>query len=108
MVSNRNSFLRGTVIRAREELLTDDFCRRLGYVFALWLAEKMNVTPDAVAVAIGCDSRSSGPRLMRAFADGLTAAIGGLTAASGGLAAAVFFGFLAALFFRAKPKDYQK
>ena len=74
MVSNRNSFLRGTVIRAREELLTDDFCRRLGYVFALWLAEKMNVTPDAVAVAIGCDSRSSGPRLMRAFADGLTAA----------------------------------
>ncbi|MBR6185211.1 MAG: SpoVA/SpoVAEb family sporulation membrane protein [Clostridia bacterium] len=38
----------------------------------------------------------------------LGAFTGGLSAASGGLAAAVFFGFLAALFFRPKPKDYQK
>ena len=36
----------------------------------------------------------------------LGAFTGGLTAASGGIAAAVFFGFLAALFFRPKPKDY--
>ena len=31
---------------------------------------------------------------------------GGLTAASGGVAAAVFFGFLAAVCFKPKPKDY--
>ena len=31
---------------------------------------------------------------------------GGLTATSGGIAAAIFFGFLAALCFRPKPKDY--
>ena len=38
----------------------------------------------------------------------LGAFTGGMTAASGGLSAAVFFGFLAALCFRAKPKDYKK
>ncbi len=36
----------------------------------------------------------------------LGAFTGGLTAASGGIAAAVFFGFLAAVCFRPKPKDY--
>ena len=35
----------------------------------------------------------------------LGAFTGGLTAASGGIAAAIFFGFLAALCFRPKPKD---
>ena len=30
--------------------------------------------------------------------------LGGVTAAAGGIAAAVFFGYLAALFFKAKPK----
>lgn len=38
----------------------------------------------------------------------LGAFTGGISAASGGLAAAVFFGFLSALCFRAKPKDYKK
>jgi stage V sporulation protein AE len=36
----------------------------------------------------------------------LGAFTGGVTAASGGIAAAVFFGFLAAVCFRPKPKDY--
>ena len=36
----------------------------------------------------------------------LGAFTGGVTAASGGIAAAVFFGFLAAVLFRPKPKDY--
>ena len=31
---------------------------------------------------------------------------GGVTAAAGGIAAAVFFGFLAAVCFKPKPKDY--
>lgn len=38
----------------------------------------------------------------------LGAFTGGISAASGGLAAAVFFGFLSAVCFRAKPKDYKK
>lgn len=36
----------------------------------------------------------------------LGAFTGGVTAAAGGIAAAVFFGFLAAVCFRPKPKDY--
>ena len=36
----------------------------------------------------------------------LGAFTGGITAASGGIAAAIFFGFLTAIFFRPKPKDY--
>ena len=36
----------------------------------------------------------------------LGAFTGGVTAASGGIAAAVFFGFLAAVCFKPKPKDY--
>lgn len=38
--------------------------------------------------------------------DGLLGALtGGVTAAAGGITAAVFFGFLTALIFRARPKD---
>ncbi len=36
----------------------------------------------------------------------LGAFTGGITAAAGGIAAAVFFGFLAAVCFKPKPKDY--
>jgi len=37
----------------------------------------------------------------------LGAFTGGLTATAGGIAAAVFFGFLAAICFKPKPKDYK-
>ena len=74
MVGNRNSFLRGSVIRAQEALLTDDFAVRLGYVFALWVAENEGTTPDKLAIAVGHDSRPSGRRLLKAFALGLAAA----------------------------------
>jgi len=37
----------------------------------------------------------------------LGAFTGGLTATGGGIAAAVFFGFLAAICFKPKPKDYR-
>jgi stage V sporulation protein AE len=36
----------------------------------------------------------------------LGAFTGGLAATAGGIAAAVFFGFLAALLFRPRPKDF--
>ncbi len=74
MVADRKSFLRGSVIRAQQEQLTDDFVKRLGYAFALWAAEKLGVKPEELAVAVGIDSRESGKRLFKAFASGLSAA----------------------------------
>ncbi|MBQ3080166.1 MAG: phosphomannomutase/phosphoglucomutase [Clostridia bacterium] len=66
--------LSGAMIRARDELLTDELTKKLGYSFALWLSERQGVTPDQLSVAVGCDSRPSGARLMRAFIHGLTQA----------------------------------
>ena len=74
MVGNRNSFLSGAVIRTDAARLTDDFAARLGYVFALWVSEKTGIAPDKLAIAVGYDSRPTGPRLLKAFAAGLTAA----------------------------------
>ncbi|MBQ3668464.1 MAG: phosphomannomutase/phosphoglucomutase [Clostridia bacterium] len=74
MVGNRNSFLSGSVIRANEAQLTDEFATRLGYVFAMWTAEKLGTTADKLAIAVGHDSRPSGKRLLKAFVKGLTSA----------------------------------
>ena len=74
MVSNATRLLSGAVIRAREELFTDDLTERLGYSFALWLARRLGTTPDRLAVSVGRDTRPSGERLARALIDGLTAA----------------------------------
>ena len=74
MVDDRTSLLRGTVIRAPEAQLTDEFVKKLGYAFSLWLAKKLDTTPDALAVSVGRDSRASGERIQSAFAKGLTAA----------------------------------
>ena len=64
----------GPEIRADAAQLTDDFARRMGYVFAQWLAERMGTTPDKLVVAVGRDSRKSGPRLKAALTSGITAA----------------------------------
>ena len=74
MTGYRNGFLSGSVIRADARLLTDDFAARLGYVFALWVSEKTGTPTDRLAIAVGCDSRPSGKRLVKAFSAGLTAA----------------------------------
>ena len=74
MVTDRNSFLSGSVIRGKEALLTDTFVKKLGYSFALWLAERLRCTPDRMTIAIGRDARKSGERLQNAFVAGLTAA----------------------------------
>ena len=74
MVSDTTRLLSGAVIRAREELLTNDLTEKLGYSFALWLARRLDTTPDKLAISVGRDSRPSGSRLAHAIIDGLTAA----------------------------------
>lgn len=74
MVTDRTSFLSGSVIRASEERITDEFARKLGYSFALWLSDKLRTTPDALTVAVGHDARPGGLRIHKAFMAGLTAA----------------------------------
>ena len=67
--SNRGwlKFKRGTEIRSDAALLTDVFAERIGYVFAHWLAERLSTTPDKLVLAVGRDSRHSGPRLKDAL-----------------------------------------
>lgn len=67
-------FKSGSEIRGSAENLTDAFAERIGYVFAHWLAEKMSLTPDKLKIAVGRDSRNSGPRLKAALIKGITAA----------------------------------
>lgn len=74
MIPEWRKFLSGAEIRAGEGDLTDDFATRLGHAFALWLAKRLDTTPDRLAVSVGRDSRAAGPRLERALIAGLTAA----------------------------------
>ena len=39
----------GAEIRGSEALLTDEFARRIGYVFAQWLAERLGITAPTVS-----------------------------------------------------------
>ena len=64
----------GSEIRGDSALLTDDFAQRIGYAFAQWLADRLSTTSDKLAIAVGRDSRLSGPRLKAALIRGLTAA----------------------------------
>ena len=60
----------GSSIRGEDALLTDEFAKKLGYAFALWLAARKETTPDRLTIAVGHDPRASGPRL-KAAEDGL-------------------------------------
>ena len=64
----------GSEIRGDASLLTDEFAQRIGYAFAQWLADRLSTTSDKLAIAVGRDSRLSGPRLKTALIRGLTAA----------------------------------
>ena len=65
-------FASGLDIRAEADQLTDDFARRIGYVFAQYTAAQLNTTTDQLKIAVGHDSRASGPRLASALIGGLT------------------------------------
>ena len=67
-------FRSGSEVRGPQEALTDEFAEKLGYVFALWLAERLEKDPKALVLAVGRDERPSGKRLLAALSKGLLAA----------------------------------
>lgn len=64
----------GSDIRGPEAQLTDGMVERIGYAFALELAERLETTPDRLKIAVGRDSRASGKRILAALTRGITAA----------------------------------
>ncbi len=77
MNSKLNDWLKlrsGTDIRANADQLTDEFAEKIGYVFAQWVARKYGTTSDKIKIAVGHDSRCSGPRLKDALIQGMKAA----------------------------------
>lgn len=67
-------FRSGTEIRGNADQLTDAFAEKVSFAFAQWLAQKYSTTTDKLTLAVGRDSRISGPRLKAAAIRGLTAA----------------------------------
>ncbi|MCL2544503.1 MAG: phosphomannomutase/phosphoglucomutase [Clostridia bacterium] len=57
-----------------EPTLTEETARRIGYAFAGWLAQKLGMPARGLAVAVGRDSRVSGPALAAAALQGIAAA----------------------------------
>lgn len=53
--------------------LTPDVVTTLGKAFATWLAAELNIPTAELAIAVGRDSRLSGPTLMQAVISGMTA-----------------------------------
>ncbi|WP_040697207.1 phosphomannomutase/phosphoglucomutase [Nodosilinea nodulosa] len=53
--------------------LTPDVANLLGKAFATWLADELSLPATDLAIAVGRDSRLSGPTLMAAVIDGMTA-----------------------------------
>ena len=77
MLSNASDWLKlrsGSDIRGDAEQLTDDFAERIGYVFAQYVARRCGTTSDKIKLAVGHDSRASGPRLKEALIQGMKAA----------------------------------
>ncbi len=60
-------------IPGEEVNLTSDTAYRIGKSFALWLSEKTGKNPSELFVAVGTDSRLSGPALKAAFIEGVSA-----------------------------------
>ncbi len=67
-------FRSGSEVRGPQEALTDDFARKLGYTFSMWLAEALGKDPKALVLAVGRDERPSGKRLTAALSQGMLAA----------------------------------
>jgi phosphomannomutase len=69
------SDIRGVAIggvQGEEVNLTIEIAECFGKAFATWLALKNNMHLDALRIAVGMDSRLSGPELSRAFIEGVT------------------------------------
>ncbi len=77
MLSKLNDWLKlrsGSDIRGNADQLTDELAEKLGFVFAQWVAKKYGTTSDKLRLAVGHDSRHSGPRLKDALIQGMKAA----------------------------------
>lgn len=64
------SDVRGTAI-GEGTVLTGEVARALGMAFALRTAERKGIPPEKVTIAIGRDSRITGPDLLKATAEGV-------------------------------------
>jgi phosphomannomutase len=53
--------------------LTPEVAKIFGQAFATWLSQKVNKLPAELIIAVGRDSRLSGPAIMQATLDGITA-----------------------------------
>ena len=51
--------------------ITSAVAQRLGQAFAIWLAKKLAKAPETLCIAVGRDSRISGPELMQATMAGM-------------------------------------
>ena len=77
MRTNLNDWLKlrsGSDIRSDADQLTDEFAEKIGFVFAQWVAKKYGTTSDKIKLAVGHDSRCSGPRLKEGLIQGMKAA----------------------------------
>ena len=54
--------------------LTSEVAEHVGYAYALWLAKKTGISADKLTIAVGHDSRLTGPELKGGLIKGLTAA----------------------------------
>jgi phosphomannomutase len=54
--------------------VTPEMAVRLGYAFALWLAERQGTTSDKLTLSVGRDARPTGEALLQALIRGMTAA----------------------------------
>ena len=57
-----------------QPMLTVEVAECVGYAFALWLAKKTGIPADKLTIAVGHDSRLTGPTLKDGLIRGLTAA----------------------------------
>ena len=64
----------GSDIEGSERQLTGERVEKLGYAFALMLAQKLETTPDTLIIAVGRDARVSGAAIKAALVRGITAA----------------------------------
>ncbi|MEG0639299.1 MAG: phosphomannomutase/phosphoglucomutase, partial [Clostridia bacterium] len=67
------SDVRGVAI-GEDARLTVDVAKTLGMAFARYVAEKAEKPVTEISIALGRDSRISGPELLKATAEGITAA----------------------------------
>jgi phosphomannomutase len=68
------NLIQGGEICGPAEAVTSDLAERLGYAFALWLADKKGVSSDKLILSAGRDPRPGGEAIQQALMRGMTAA----------------------------------